>query len=95
MPRKASAVHVIYLAVGVVALVGNVARHAENARRPRFIRIAVGRNDVVDSISYTDDNFGDEHHTRMSIELDKVKTAVGNGRGRSMIAALIAREIWA
>jgi hypothetical protein len=27
----------------------------------------------------------------MSIELDKVKVAVGNGRGRSMIAALIAR----
>jgi putative SOS response-associated peptidase YedK len=50
-------------------------------RRRGFMRIAVGRNDVVDSISYTDNNFGDQHHTRMSINLDKVKIAVGNGRG--------------
>ena len=31
----------------------------------------------------------------MSINLDKVKVAVGNGMGRSMTAALIARGIWA
>jgi hypothetical protein len=49
----------------------------------------VSRSDIVDSISYIDNNFGDPHHTRKSISFDKVKITIGNGRQQSMIAAVL------